>query len=96
MADQTVSGTAQTGAASKYLQQLCMHWSHKAQVSFDETQGSVSFSDGDRVTLTASDTCLTIIATTGPRGDLAGWQNVIEAHLERFAFREKFSIDWLE
>ncbi|NOD47635.1 MULTISPECIES: aldolase/citrate lyase family protein [unclassified Ruegeria] len=92
--DQTATGIAQTSAASKYLQQLCKHWSHKAEVSFDGTQGSASFPDGDRVTLTADATTLTVTATTGPRGDLRRWQKVIEAHLTRFAFREELSIDW--
>nr|WP_305794185.1 DUF2218 domain-containing protein [Ruegeria sp. AD91A] len=88
------SGIAQTGAASKYLQQLCKHWSHKAQVTFDETRGSVSFPDGNRVTLSASASSLAVTAATRARGDLAGWQRVIEAHLARFAFREEFRIDW--
>lgn len=92
--DQTASGVAQTAAASKYLQQLCKHWSHKAEVFFDETQGSVAFPDGDGVTLEANETTLILTATTGPRGDLARWKDVIEAHLVRFAFREEFRIDW--
>lgn len=92
--DQSVTGTAQTDAASKYLKQLCKHWSHKAEVSFDDNQGRVAFPDGDRVTFTATAERLSIEAETGPRGDLARWQKVIEAHLVRFAFREDFRIDW--
>ena len=94
--DQTVSGTAKTDAASKYLQQLCKHWSHKAETSFDADKGQVSFPGGDRVDMTASADSLSITATTGPRGDLAQWQQVIEAHLVRFAFREEFKIDWAD
>ncbi|MES0826885.1 aldolase/citrate lyase family protein [Ruegeria sp. SCP11] len=92
--DQSASGVVQTAAASKYLQQLCKHWSHKAEVSFDPTQGSVSFPGGNRVALTADDNSLTVTATTGPRGNLAKWQEVIETHLVRFAFRENFQINW--
>ncbi len=94
--DQTVLGVAQTDAASKYLQQLCKHWAHKAEVFFDETKGSVSFSGGNSVTLTASDASLTLTASTGPRGDLARWKDVIDAHLQRFAFREEVQIVWSE
>nr|WP_305809696.1 DUF2218 domain-containing protein [Ruegeria sp. 6PALISEP08] len=94
MPDQTATGIAQTGAASKYLQQLCKHWSHKAEVSFDAVNGRVSFPDGDRLALTADATTLTVTAATGPRGDLRRWQQVIEAHLTRFAFREELNIDW--
>lgn len=92
--DQSILGVAQTASASKYLQQLCKHWSHKAEVSFDARLGSVAFRDGNRIEMTADETSLSITATTGPRGDLAAWQSVIEAHLVRFAFREDFKIDW--
>ncbi|WP_170516665.1 aldolase/citrate lyase family protein [Ruegeria atlantica] len=94
--NQTASGVAETTAASKYLQQLCKHWSHKAEVFSDETNGSVAFPDGDSVTLEADDSSLTLTAATGPRGDLARWKDVIEAHLVRFAFREEFRINWSE
>ncbi|WP_037312399.1 aldolase/citrate lyase family protein [Ruegeria halocynthiae] len=92
--DQTASGTAQTQSGSKYLQQLCKHWSHKAEVSFDAHQGSVSYADGHRVAMRADDTSLTVTAETGPRDDIARWKDVIERHLARFAFREEFRIDW--
>ncbi|WP_424830585.1 aldolase/citrate lyase family protein [Ruegeria sp.] len=92
--EQSISGVARTDAAGKYLQQLCKHWSHKAEVSFDENQGYVSFPSGNRLTMTADSDCLKLVAETGPRGDLANWQKVIEAHLVRFAFREDFSVDW--
>nr|WP_234998908.1 DUF2218 domain-containing protein [Ruegeria sp. AU67] len=92
--DQSVSGVAKTEAASKYLQQLCKHWSHKAQVSFDDKHGSVVFPGRNRLTMTAGETSLSLTAETGPRGDLGRWQDVIEAHLVRFAFREDFGIDW--
>ncbi|MCT4610600.1 MAG: DUF2218 domain-containing protein [Pelagimonas sp.] len=92
--DQSISGTAKTDSASKYLQQLCKHWAHKAEASFDTHQGSVRFADGDSVEMAATTEGLTITAQTGPRGDLARWQQVIEAHLVRFAFREDFKIDW--
>lgn len=94
--NQTASGVAQTGSASKYLQQLCKHWSHKAEASFDAHQGSVSFADGYRVSMTADDTNLNIQAETGHRGDITKWKDVIESHLIRFAFREDFEIKWAD
>ncbi|MFY2823831.1 aldolase/citrate lyase family protein [Ruegeria sp. MALMAid1280] len=94
--DQTASGVVETAAASKYLQQLCKHWSHKAEVFFDETKGSVTFPDGDSLTLKANGDSLSLTAATGPRGDLARWKDVIEAHLVRFAFHEELRIDWSE
>ena len=32
-----------TAHASRYLQQLCKHWSHNLTVDFDETHGTVTF-----------------------------------------------------
>jgi hypothetical protein len=32
-----------TGNGSRYLQQLCKHWSHKLQVEFSEEEGTVRF-----------------------------------------------------
>ncbi len=92
--DQSVSAVTHTAHASKYLQQLCKHWSHKGEVSFDETRGSVTFRTGNRVELVAHEDRLSLQAATGPRGDLALWQDVIDAHLCRFAFREELTINW--
>lgn len=34
-----------TAEASRYLQQLCKHWSHKLDVSFTPNDGRVLFSE---------------------------------------------------
>ena len=48
----------------------------------------------DRViTLTAGPQALTI-ALTAPAESAAATQRVIDAHIERFAFREQLSFDW--
>ena len=39
----TSSATVPTTSASRYLQQLCKHWSHNMAVEFDEAQGRVAF-----------------------------------------------------
>jgi len=84
-----------TERASRYLQQLCKHWSHRLDVTFDATQGVVRFdgaschlrAEADRLhlTLESDDPAL---ATT-----LCG---VVADHLKRFAFREDLSFDWTE
>jgi hypothetical protein len=38
-----VRGRAKTTSGSKYLQQLCKHWSHKFEVEFSENRGQVRF-----------------------------------------------------
>lgn len=92
--DQTAQGSAATEMGSRYLQQLCKHWSHKAKVDFDAQQGAIIFENGNKVRLRATSDRLEILASTGPRGDLERWLNVVEKHLVRFAFREELQLEW--
>ena len=73
---------------------LCKHWSHKAEVEFSETHGRINFSDGKSVEMSATQDYLSIVATTGARGDLEHWKQIIEQHLLRFAFREDCTPIW--
>jgi len=43
-----------TAHASRYLQQLSKHWSHKFAVNFDATQSTIPFSEDRKAELTAS------------------------------------------
>ena len=88
------AGRAQTPSASRYLQQLCKHWSRKGKAEFDASKGSVVFHNGNQISLKASSEDLVISATIGKDGDIERWKTVIEEHLVRFAFREEFKIDW--
>jgi len=91
---QSVTGFTETGSASRYLQQLCKHWSHKAAVTFTPDHGTIVFADGNSVEMQAAADRLTVTVGTGARGDLTRWQGVVEAHLRRFAFREDLTFDW--
>jgi hypothetical protein len=91
---QTLSGSARTASASRYLQQLCKHWSHKADCTFDAESGQIHFDNGNSVSMTAADQSLEIIASVSPDGDLEHWADVIEKHLVRFAFREELVVTW--
>lgn len=84
-----------TASASRYLQQLCKHWAHKFDVSFDPHQGRIALPFGP-VTLVASDDALEVTCTIEGEGDLARMQQVTEEHLNRFAHREgELVFDWL-
>ena len=94
-----VSATAlvPTAHGSRYLQQLCKHWSHNLQVEFDAEQGRVTFPRdargadwrGDGVaTLTARDEMLEVRIDASAPGQLEALQSVVASHLDRFAFRE--------
>ena len=83
-----------TESASRYLQQLCKHWSHKFAVTFDDYKGHIPLPLGS-ADLAADATALTIICEVPEGGDLARLQQVVADHLNRFAFREgELQFDW--
>ena len=90
----TSTATVPTAHASRYLQQLCKHWSHKFTVEFDETHGLIPLPLGSAV-LDAGAEALTVTCTVAEGGDLARLQQVVADHLDRFAFRKApLPFDW--
>ena len=93
-----------TAHASRYLQQLCKHWSHNLAVSFDETQGSVTFPRNARGADWPGDATLKLDAQAdllecrleaSSGGQLAALKGAVARHLDRFAFREApLAFDW--
>jgi hypothetical protein len=86
----TVATTAMvaTASGSRYLQQLCKHWSHKMAVAFDATAGSVTFPGGGELRMTASATALDVRIIGRDVAAAETLQAVVARHLDRFAFRE--------
>ncbi|WP_412555336.1 DUF2218 domain-containing protein [Shimia sp. MIT1388] len=90
----TATGTFSTENASKYLVQLCKHFAHKIDVSYDETQGSCSFPIGTAA-MTANPEQLRVDIEVNDAEGLKQVKHVIDVHLERFAFREDFkNMNW--
>lgn len=83
-----------TLSGSKYLQQLCKHWSHKFAVEFDADQGRIPFAEDQLITLTAEPDHLLVTITAGNADDLPRLETVLANHLVRFAFREELVFDW--
>ena len=84
-----------TLSASRYLQQLAKHWSHKMQVSFTAEEGTILFPDGSKLAMRADSDTLDIVLTVPEDGDVARMQDVVDSHLDRFAFREApLTFDW--
>jgi uncharacterized protein len=80
--------TIPTASASRYLQQLCKHWSHKFSVEFTAEQGMIPF-DATRVCrLEASPERLSLRIEAADDATLERMQGVVIDHLKRFAFRE--------
>lgn len=82
-----------TDKASRYLQQLCKHFGHKTEVTFDSTSGYIVFTGGD-CRLAADETSLRLSVTAPDAEILERLQDVAARHLERFAFREEMQITW--
>jgi uncharacterized protein len=77
-----------TASASRYLQQLCKHWSHKFTVEFTPERGRIPFA-GDRIcTLAAEPDHLLLRLEANDDATLARLEGVVVDHLKRFAFRE--------
>ncbi len=93
----SATGTAATSSASKYLQQLCKHWSHNLKVEFTADHGTVVFPKDARgadwpgdglVTFDALPDALAIRIDASDPGQLDGLKGAVERHVDRFAFRE--------
>ena len=81
-----------TAHASRYLQQLCKHWSHKYPVEFTPEKGRIEMSAGVLLLEAAPET-LDLNLTTAEE-DLVRMEGVVAAHLQRFAFKEELVFDW--
>jgi hypothetical protein len=97
LANKSSSALVPTANASRYIQQLCKHWSHNLEVDFTPDEGTVIFPRSARgsdypadatVTFTASERELVVRIDASSNSQLAALQTVVERHLDRFAFRE--------
>ena len=87
--------TIRTASASRYLQQLCKHWSHKFAVEFTPEHGVIPFDPTRRCMLDASDTELSLRIEAADDATLERMQGVVIDHLKRFAFRENLDeVKW--
>lgn len=85
-----------TEHASKYLQQLCKHWSHKLEVSFDAQQGTVRFPEAV-ATMAAEPDGLRVVVEAEQAEIVERMKVVVSSHLDRFAFREApLRFDWTD
>ncbi|RDI57312.1 DUF2218 domain-containing protein [Microvirga subterranea] len=85
-----------TQHASRYLQQLSKHWSHKFDVTYDETASTIPFDENRKAELSAEPDRLTIRLSVPDEETRIRMQKVIEDHLNRFAFRETLEYRWRE
>jgi len=84
-----------THSASRYLQQLAKHWSHKMTVVFTAEEGTIDFPNGSRLAMRADRETLDVVLTVPESEDAGRMRGVVASHLDRFAFREApLTFDW--
>jgi hypothetical protein len=82
--------------ARTYMIQMCKHFAHKVEATFDDTHGRIAL--GDRVCeleVSAPDV-LRISLTADDEAGLHAIEDVVDRHLRRFAFKEELTIQWVE
>ena len=104
MADFTATVLVPTASASKYLQQLCKHWSHNLAVEFTREHGRVTFPKDARGASHPGNSVATMEVVEGGLNvrieatsveQLDGLKGAMARHLDRFAFREApLTFDW--
>jgi hypothetical protein len=88
------TATITTANGSKYLQQLCKHWSHKLETEYDNERGRVNFGDAAVHFSAAAHHIIAVLA--GPNAEtLDRLEEVVARHLRRFAHRENLAIMWV-
>ena len=87
------TAAVKTESASRYLQQLCKHWSHKMVTEFDPEKGRVDFPSGAQLFLEAGGVELDL-TLEAPEDSLERMEGVVADHLKRFAFREELEFVW--
>ena len=93
-----------TDKGSRYLQQLCKHWSHNLAVAFTPETGTVVFPRNARgadwpgdatLTLQAHSDSLECRLEASADEQLEALKGTVARHLDRFAFREApLQFDW--
>jgi len=80
---------------SRYLGQLCAHFAHKPELDVvrQEDSGVIRFPSGE-CSLSATADTLRLRLDCRDRMALDRLQEVIDKHLQRFAFRDPLVIDW--
>lgn len=90
------SALVPTEHASKYLQQLCKHWSHRLEVTFDTMQGTVTFPEAV-ATMSAREGGLEVTVESAAAEKVERLKGVVSSHLDRFAFREApLTFEWVD
>lgn len=82
--------------ASRYLQAMCKHFAHKVEVRYDTERGWAAMPYGE-LNMRAVNDVLYFEVEAADEALLERLKAVIDAHIVRFAFREKLKrLEWSE
>lgn len=81
--------TVQTRNASRYMTRLCKHWSHRFEVTFDDTEGRIDFGAEERCLLQANPESLQMTVHAPDQNALESLESVVVDHLMRMANDDK-------
>jgi hypothetical protein len=85
-----------TSKPSPYLKQLCRHFGHRNEVTFDDEHGEIHLPSGVcRLEVTGAGELMLTATATEP-DSLDALTHVIGSHLERFGSRDGLSVEWSE
>lgn len=91
-----LNSTAQVATAKPmpYMKQLCKHFGHKNEVSFDDVRGEIHLSSGVCTLDASAPAALALSATAADAESLERLTGVIGSHLERFGSRDELAVSW--
>ncbi|HXR13330.1 MAG TPA: DUF2218 domain-containing protein [Solirubrobacteraceae bacterium] len=91
-----LTSTAQVATAKPgpYMKQLCKHFGHKNEVTFDDSRGEIHLSSGVCALDASAPAALGLRATAADAESLERLTGVIGGHLERFGSRDELSVSW--
>lgn len=83
-----------TSKPSPYLKQLCKHFGHHNEVTFDDRSGEIHLPSGVCVldASAAGELLLTVTAVDDENFETI--KRVIGGHLERFGSKDELSVSW--
>jgi hypothetical protein len=87
--------TVITKNADSYMRKLGQHWSHRFAVRFNENNNCVIELPNGTCELNVGSEQLNIRLVLRPEGDQQRFEQVVEEHLRRFAFKEDLVFAWV-
>ena len=90
------SATAHVATAkpAPYMKQLCRHFGHKNQVTFDDERGEIHLPSGVCSLDATGAEVLVLVATSDDDENFEALKRVIGGHLERFSGADELSVSW--